>query len=322
MKKIIFSLVYFLPLLAFGQESLKKDTAFFKMQLSLYSQWLANEGLSGYIEVLDYRLLPQNKVKHAHFSLRLKMVPEDNDSAISIWRGLKGNYLIQKNEAIEEALFNKITYLVQVPEDYCSIQILKPDGAPKYKIYTKNGVLVVYEDVLKSIEPDPIYLSYNRTGKLTQAQFEEKYTKEYVLDKVFQFAQQRYQVKKPNCEGRRPVVNRLRSSENQLRFEVLDLCLEVLTDESENPICSFYQYLGGDCNWKTREWLTCTFTYIPNPANGSFNLALRIDGKVGSGYYDTLPRGAYHEMETDYKSYLEGYADKIMVQLENFLKKQ
>ncbi len=322
MKKTVLSFLFLLPLLLLGQDNFQKDTTFFNTQLDKYSKWLEKEGLNGYIKVLDYKLLSQNKKKFTHFSLRLKMTPPEKDSALSIWKGLRNEYTKNELVEIEEVLFDKMIYLMEIPEDNASIQILDSEGGFRFKVFTENGRLMIKENINKSIEPDPIYLSYTQTGKLSKAQFDAKYTKEFVLDKAFQFAVKRYQITKPGCQGRKPVVNRLRSSENQLRFEVMDLCVEVLTDASENPLCSFYQLLGGDCNWKTREWLTCVFTYIPNPATGGFSLALRIDGKVGSGYYDTLPRGAYHDMETDYKRYLEAYADKIMAELEVYLKKQ
>lgn len=320
MQKIVFPLFFFFPFLLFSQESLLKDTAFFREQTKLYQKWLEEEGLSQVFEIRDFLILPQNKVKDVHLSLRLRFLVQEKDSALRIWAGANQQYLQNEKIPLQEALFDKMTYFMQVPEDNASIQIQLLDGRRGIFIYLDESKLVIEGTEQKSIEPDPISISLKHTGKkMTQAQFDAKYTNEYVLGQVFAFAQNRYQKQKATCKGRQARVQKLRSAENQLRFEVLDLCLEVLTDEQESPICGFYQMLGGDCNWKTREWLTCTFTYLPNPTSGGFSLHLRVDGKVGSGYYDALPRSAYHDMETDYKEYLERYADKIMEEVRVYL---
>jgi len=331
MKKNILLCMLCFPLWLFSQKSLVADSAFFSQQTQQYSKWLDEMGLSPYLKVKDFELKRTveekekkiARVEKGHFSLRLLFLTQNEDSAYRIWQGLENAFNEKEKVSLEEILFNKMTYLVQVPDTFCSIQIqIKGNDRDKslLRIYTKNNILILDNVKGKSVEPAPIRITMDGK-KMTQTQFKAKYSQEKVFQKIMVFAKNRYETKKPNCEERKPQVKQLRSAENQLRFEVLDLCVEALCDEKENPLCEIYKKIVGDCNWKTREWLICTFTYLPNANGRGFSLYLSIEGKVGSGFYDELTRDAYHNMEIDHKEYLEHYANNvIMKELGDYLK--
>ena len=117
------------------------------------------------------------------------------------------------------------------------------------------------------------------------------------------------------CENRTPAVSLPMIDGNLMRFEVTDLCKEVLKDESNNTICDFLSKYVKPCNWIKREKLTFSFTY--QPREGSFILKCEVEGKVGSGFYDQVGRGGYLDMEIDFDGSLKDYADKLQYELKN-----
>lgn len=130
------------------------------------------------------------------------------------------------------------------------------------------------------------------------------------------FAAEKYAT--PKCEGRKPQVKRL-PNEDYLRFQVSNLCREVLTDEQNPIVCRWLRTFGYDCNWIKRELLTFTVIYIPTDTG--FQLNITLEGKVGSGYYEDIRRDGYMDMEVDFKSYLEEYADIIAQEIKDYLRR-
>lgn len=102
-----------------------------------------------------------------------------------------------------------------------------------------------------------------------------------------------------------------------LRFEITDLCREVLIDEANPLLCQILRTFGNDCNFVKRELLTFTIAHRTTAAG--FNLHLEIDGKYGSGFYENVRRGGYLNMEIDFDDYLERYADQIKEEFKRVL---
>jgi hypothetical protein len=103
----------------------------------------------------------------------------------------------------------------------------------------------------------------------------------------------------------------LERSKKTLRFEVVNLCLEVLKDEG--VVCPMMRRLGIDCNFAKRELLTFTITYTET-TNG-FQLNITLDGKYGSALYENVRRGGYMNMEFDFDEELDRYADQFKEEL-------
>lgn len=51
--------------------------------------------------------------------------------------------------------------------------------------------------------------------------------------------------------------------EDYLRFDVSDLCREVIKDAQNPTICRWLKRLGYNCNWTARELPSFTFVYLP-----------------------------------------------------------
>jgi hypothetical protein len=184
-------------------------------------------------------------------------------------------------------------------------------------IYFRDGRVAVEENNPKGAQTRLIAIpaaAIKTASKAGKAQVPKAYTKAYIFEQIEQFARQKY-AQSP-CELRKPAVH-IKPHEDYLRFDVSDLCREVVK-EAENPtVCRWLRSLGYPCNWTARELLSFTFVYLPT-ADG-FSLHFTLEGRVGSGYYDTVKRSGYMDMELDFKPQLEAYADEIVLEIKKYL---
>lgn len=150
--------------------------------------------------------------------------------------------------------------------------------------------------------------------KMSVEEFKKRFNKVTVYQNIYEYAQRRFE--KEVCEEREPKVRLLENNE-VLRFEVLDLCREVLTDEANPLLCRLLSNLGYDCNWVKRELLT--FIVVHEETGDGFQLSIEIDGKYGSGLYEHVRRGGYLSMEIDFDDYLERYADTFKEDLKQVI---
>ncbi len=164
-------------------------------------------------------------------------------------------------------------------------------------IYFDEGQVQVYEHNCKS-EIRDIYVELpqmNNKSQVEVAEFLGASVREEVFEKVYKYALERG-VWEGEGKG--------------LRFEVKDLCKEVITESRAPLIC---YWLPIDCK-ERREWLTFTITY--KETGKGFKLTCVLDAKVGSGYFGTVGRGAYYDMEIDFEEYLKDYADSFKLELQ------
>lgn len=309
---VLLALIYFFSFPLIAQENLLQDKPFFEKQTQLYQRWLDHSGLGQYLRVEEI------EVKEKHLSLYLRFPFSDIDSVLNAWDQLKADFEATSGISLEEKLFYKMTVLMEVRPSAASVQLYDTYDLRKEPLFFRgilfeNGSVRVEESNPKSISLDiNLYPKAINGGKAPSvADFHQQYSKETVFTSVKAYVQNRYE--KTACEGRNPKV-RILEDQAQLRFEVVDLCKEVLTDG--NPtLCEILRALGNDCNWVKRELLTFTISY--EKTMEGFRLEMEIDGKYGSGFYDNVRRGGYLSMEVDFNEELERYTDELAVQLRN-----
>jgi hypothetical protein len=296
------------PLAVQGQiEDLTRDMDFFQNQKAAYQRWLDHAGLGATLRVYELDVKPQR------ISLYLAFAYQDIDSVIVAWTQLKAAFEKTRPLSLEQELFYKMTQMMEVRQSLADVQIydtydLRKEPLFSRAIYFEDGRVQVQESNPKSkireiaIRP----ASFAKMKKMTQENIRQEYDRKAVYDKIYEYAQKRYE--KKVCEQRYPKVLLLESDES-LRFEVEDLCREVLTHEANPALCGILSAIGYDCNWVKRELLT--FTIVYKESSDGFRLSIEIDGKYGSGFYSNVRRGGYLNMEIDFDSYLERYADKF-----------
>lgn len=305
------------PMLSAQLEDLTRDTAFFRQQKLEYQRWLDQTGMGKTLKVQAL------KVTSDDVSLYLGFHATELDEIVNAWDTLKVAYETQGGMTLEEQLFFRLVSFMGLRQEAASIQIydtydLSLDPLFFRGIYYDEGQIRVDVNNPKSQIRD-IKINYTDVSgakKSSKAEFSRQYTRDYVFDRVMAFAVEKYG--RPKCEGRNPKVKRL-PNEDHLRFQVSDLCKEVLVDEQNPVVCRWLKTLGYNCTWIKRELLTFTVIYIPTESG--FQLNITLEGKVGSGYYDDIRRDAYMDMETDFKSYLEDYADQIALEIKDYLRR-
>ena len=320
-KQLLFGacLLFFIsPPLFSQQEDLRKDQSFFFQQQILYQQWLNHNGLGKTLRVRDL------EVESQQVALYLALPYENADSVQAAWAQLKKDYqALNTGLSLEQALFFKMQHLMELRESLANIQLFDTYDTRKepcfyWGIYVKDGLFRVDSSGCKSKSLD-IYVSpadLKSAKKPSSAAFQKQYTQQYVFDKIHQYARQRYE--RNVCTGRNPKVSAPHIDGNIMRFEVTDLCKEVLKDAKNNEFCAFLNQYVKPCNWIQREKLT--FTFIYQAKDNAFQLKCELEGKVGSGYYDQVGRGGYLDMEIDLDGYLTDYATKLQYELKDILR--
>lgn len=301
---------------ASAQEDLTSETDYFQQQAQVYQRWLDQNGVGRYMKVQELEVEPDR------VTLFLGFYNENIDSVAGVWDQLKEAHEASPGPDFEEALFFRMTSLMGLDQGQAIIEIYDTYDLSREPLFFRG---IYFDDNRVQIKKsDPRseksrYISINpkdiktaaKSGKIA---LEKDYSKEKVFEQIMAFAKQKYG--KSPCDQRRPAIH-LKPNEDYLRFEVSDLCREVIK-EAENPvICRWLRKLGYDCDWTTRELLTFTFVYLP--AKDGFTLHLVLDGKVGSGYYNNVKRSGYMDMDFDFKEELEDYADLIAFEIKKHL---
>ena len=315
MKKIVLFFLFLSPLLVSGQvEDLTKDLPFFTGQMDNYQRWLDQSGLGDLLEVEDIKVEPE------HLSLYLSFPFEDIDAVMTAWESLKDGFESNSPLTLEQALFYKLIHFMEIRQSMADVQIydtynLKNEPLFMRAIYFAEGQVKVERSSPRSktrhivLKPDP-----NGGKSASVMAFQQACSQAVLFEQVLAYAEARYEASP--CKGTTPTVTVL-ESENVLRFEVTNLCREVLIDEAQPTLCSVLQTFGYPCDWAKRELLT--FTVACRPINEGVELSIEIDGKYGSGLYERVRRGAYLSMELDFDDYLERYADTFRESLKRNL---
>jgi hypothetical protein len=319
-KKQLIILIYlavlaFLPQAHTQIEDLTQDADFFQKQTEVYQRWLDNSGLGAYLNVYDI------EVEKDMLSIYLSFPYTDLDSIQNAWLQVKQDFEADAAITLEEQLHYKASFIMELRQSMVNVQVydtydLRKEPLFMRAIYVEDGQVRVEKSNPKSeretIELKPTDLSKSKEESV--ASFQQRYSKQQVYDCVYRYAEERF--KSTQCIERYPQV-RLLEEDNNLVFEVSDLCREVLTDEANPTLCGVLQNFGYDCNWVKRELLRFTITH--EATTEGFRLVILIDGKYGSGFYDKVKRGGYIDMEGDFDEYLEIYARSFKTELRRVL---
>jgi hypothetical protein len=298
-----------------AQQDLTSDVTFFHSQKDIYQKWLTQSGLGQTLKIHKLTVEPQR------LSLFLKIRHSNTDSIINAWKTIKYQFDQFHPITLEQQLFYKLSNLMGVSESLLDIQLYDTydkDKKPVFfrGIYFENRSVQVdgYDPKSKIRELKVSAADLTRSKKLSVEEFQENFSREVIYQKILAYTKQRFE--QQSCDNRYPELRQLESGD-VLRFEVLDLCREVLTDEANPLLCEILRSLNYNCNWVKREWLA--FTIIYEPMVQGFRLYIDIDGKFGSGFYGKVRRSGYLSMEIDFDDYLESYADTFKEDLKRMI---
>lgn len=294
-------------------EDLTRDQIFFDQQKQQYQRWLDHNGMGKTLQARDLRVEPQR------VSLFLAFPSENADTVSAAWTQLKKDYAAQNTGlSLEQALFYKMLHLFELQPPNAAVVLYDTYDTARdpcfYRaVFVQDESLHVDSSGCQSKKLD-IYVSPSDLGgtkKTSVAAFQRQFSQTVVFDKIHRYAKKRYEQK--TCEGRYPAVSAPFIDGNVMRFEVTDLCKQVLKDAQNNTLCAFLNKYIKPCNWIKREKLGFTFSY--QTKDNGFQLKCEVEGKVGSGYYPEVGRGGYLDMEIDFDGYLKDYAEKLQYEL-------
>ena len=309
MRWFLYTITMLVTGLLSAQSDLTADYNFFQDQSQLYQKWLDKSGFGEVIRVGEVEVEPH------HLTLMLTFYTSVGGECWALWEQLQEDFERENALTLEQQLFYKLLHLMEVEQDQATIEVHNIIGEGRnFCFYSKiffdagAGRVEVRERYCKAQERN-IEVAPNTLDGLKDMSFEEInriYNRNSVFEAIFSYAKERYE--KDKCELRYPQV-REKERNQLLRFEVVDLCKEVLRDESNPWICKVLRRFDYQCNWIKREKLEFTITY--ERTQEGIRIGVKIDGKYGSGYYDQVKRGGYHDMDLDFDDYLVDYADVI-----------
>ncbi|MEZ4773067.1 MAG: hypothetical protein R3D00_07785 [Bacteroidia bacterium] len=307
---------------AFAQVAdFRTEKPYLHEQKDRYQHWLEYSGIGDILRVYDLTVEERDVVLFLGFTR-----PAGTDYMINAWETLKFSFEAEHPIRLEQALFYKWISLSGISQDAnvgVYVYNTYEPGLPKLfgrQIYfdADSGKVMVEEynpkSMVRKIEITPPTFS---DKKISEAEIRKQWSKKVVFDKIYAYAKNRYE--QTRCDQRFPQVKPPLEDDDVLRFEVIDLCKEVLVDESQNALCELFRSLSiSDCNWVKREMLTFTITHEETVSG--VKITVDIEGKYGSGFYSNLSglRG-YMDMEEEFKSYLERYADQFKTELKKIL---
>lgn len=323
MKKQILLLLIILPIFIVAQpeSNLQNDKATFVEKSIEYDKWLKSTGLGKVLRVETVR------VTDDALSLDLGFYTTNADSVVVLWNALKRDFERQdRGVTLEEELFYKMVYFMEIKPTQGYVQLFNSFDT-KNDLYVCFRRSMKYENnkvfvdsggcktVIKDFEVSAKDLS-NLKG-VSKGDFAKRSSKYAVLNKIQNYVQTRFT--RQQCEYRYPQIEWMNTND-ELWFTVKDLCKEVLIDETNPWWCSVLTPMCESCkNCIKREYVEMHVNYAETPTG--YRVYLKIDAKFGSGWYNEVKRGAYKNMELDYKSYVERYAERFKNDLFNELRK-
>lgn len=326
MKIALFSFFLSLPILLTAQREtdFTKDKKFFDEKSIEYDKWLKSSDLG---KVLHVQMV---RVTSDRLSLELTFNKTKNDSILPFWNALKRDFeRSDRGTTLEEELFFKMVYFMEIEPNQGYIQILdtyNPIQTVCFKRrmkYENNKVNVYSEEHPCRSETFDFTIEPKDLSKLRavpKGQLNSLMNKEAVFKRIKNYAIQHFvEVKPPKCENRKPNIEWITENNNELYFRVTDLCKEILVDETNPWWCRILEPTCTTCNnCIKREMLEIHINYTP--LSSGYKIHVSIDAKFGSGWYNEVKRGAYKNMELDYKKQVEEYALKFKDELLKQLK--
>jgi hypothetical protein len=317
---LIFLLLLPIILSAQPATNLLTDKEVFEEKKIEYSKWLKSTGLGKALRVQTVHF-----VKPEILSLDLVFYTENTDSVIAIWQHLKQDFAkLDRGITLEQELFYKMVYFMDIKPEQGFVQVYDTYNPNKTVCFRRSMAFLQNTFIVDSAGCKTQIQEFVVEAKdlsnlraVPKGDFAKRFTKQAVLSKIQTYIQNRFT--KQVCDFRKPAVEWIETNE-ELWFTVKDLCKEVLTDETNPFWCSVLTPLCETCkNCTKRELLDMHIKYSET-ATG-FRIHVIIDAKFGSGWYNEVKRGAYKNMELDYKRYVEQYAVRFKNDLFNELKK-
>lgn len=322
--KYLTTILLLFPLLAQTQtpDTLTADLPFFEKQAVEYQQWLVKNGLNAVLRVQYVEVRSDTQ-----FILYLGFYTSSADSARALWDGLRAEYRqLNTGDSLEKALFDRMVFAMAVPPKQAEIRVfetynLNIKAEFGRRLFFRNGKFETVSKAQKSedrkIKITPVRLQSNGKPMSTDA-FQKKCSR----DRVFAILKKYFTGKYSNvkCENRQPNI-KFFNEEDELHFEVRNLCKEVLKDE-ENPWWCKVLYQVNYTNEKhciKRERLMVHITYESTDKGRSFILRTKIDASYGSGWYDNPRDNGYHDLQLDFPDYLATYADELNQEISKIL---
>jgi len=271
-------------------QDLRKDQAFFDQQLPVFQSWLEETGLS---PALQASRVVADSQKVALF---LYLDYADRDTAVSAWNRLRRDFQENSALALEERLFFKMAFVMELPFHQAELRIL---NLPAYGQMPAVDGTIYYDAAEEKVA---------RKGVFRTEVKEEVFIPSFALDTSYtrQLAM--------SCE----MTQQLRYQLNQHLAVRLKTYFEKRTDaqyvfvHNKNPVIVEVMNIKSEvipAGWfgftNPNEHLLITIDHKATPQGVRFFCT--IDGKYGNGLLKPRSVMGFRDMSPEYKAELLRY---------------
>jgi hypothetical protein len=259
-----------------AQHDLTKENAFFQK---------AGKEYQGFLEHTELNTI-----------LRLDSVQTFSDIIIlnlvmtnySDWANLSRQYEKDFGVNVRQMLFNKAAFLFEIDEDSLGIRIWSPDFTlVEVQLLYYDDKLSVIENVDKAVRLDSLVLEKKRLPKIAKQNTYKSI--EICKDKIEKELKKHY---KKESEAVKIETNTARP--NELKLKIWNIRGEILHD-----------------SWLFPYWEYITIKVTFKEQGGKFIVFYEVQAKYGSGIFRGPRLSDYTDMDSDYKSYVDDYMEKL-----------
>lgn len=274
-----------------AQSDLRNYRNFFTRQLTEYSEWLTSKNIDQLLRVDSIEVTKNNLILFLGSPYNDTYTSRGPDSLAVIWNNLKNDFYRKTGNKLEDMIFSRFFFLMDVGRDSAIINIYgKNPFLFTVNISCENNRVVALEHIANpkpagTIEIDPLQLTrikHTTKDKLSSRSLHE------IRKEISKCLISYYKSK--GSFWHTADVKIIQDYMHELVFEVTMLSNEILND---NDLFSFFEYIR----------ISIKVEQLGNDVLISYD----IQGKYGSGIFYPPRKNDYKSIENKFPGYIEDY---------------
>lgn len=290
-----------------------KTLSHYQQLLPQYQTWLDNNGLG--------TVLQSDSLELRNDKLHLIIQPRfaTSDSAKFAWQSLDATYNSQHQHELGEILyFNAVNAFEVIPPNIV-VEVLDDYDTPclwvELSYDTAKRQVIKRESICRTKSASfAIDLSDINNKTISINPKNNLNNRKQLYKAIFNYAEEVYAPKGEDVE-----IIKERGKGGKLVFKVIGLRQEVLKNEYNHWIASTWNWIfSTDYDWRRVEILEFTISYAKIDEQ-AIEINCDIDGRYGSGYYNTTDWDKCTPMDPEFGWYLETYTNQFVTKIETLL---
>lgn len=287
---IVAILLFSSPDILAQSPDLRQDQAFFDQQLPVFQGWLEETGLSPALRA-GRVLADSQKV-----TLFLHLEYADRDTTVSAWNQLRRDFQENSALALEERLFFKMAFVMELPFEKAELRIL---NLPAYGQMPAIDGTIYYDAAREKVARKGAFRTEVKENVLIPAfVLDTSYTRQLTLS-CEMTEQLRYKLNNQLASRLRSYFEKRTDKQYVFLHNKNPVILEVMNVKSEVIPVGWFGFTNPN------EHLLITIDHKATP--GGIRIFCIIDGKFGNGLIKPRSVMGFRDMSPEYKTELVRY---------------